>query len=198
MPFLTANPLLNPAAYDQIVIAGVAWPRVVGLDQGLVKVSGAARVYSWDVKDSPGTQGSTLTYRGFKPTDSISIRFEFWLPQHITDFYTNVLPLLEYDAGKSSPKPVTVVHPVLQAQGITALVIKQIGQLTEEDKQLWSLTVEAIEYRPAGKGNATTTPKAAQGTAPGAPTAANPSVLDEQDLMIQQLLAEAKKPLPEP
>jgi hypothetical protein len=189
VPALTSNPLLNPEAFDVIVVAGVVNP-------GIVRVSGAERVFDWDVKDAPGSQGSTITYRGWKPTDSITLRFEFWEREQINEFYNEFVPLFYYDAAKTAPKPVDVFHPTLNANQVNSVVTKKIGPLTPEDKQLWSVTIEVLEYRPAPKKNATSTPKGSAGTDP-AKAAAKPTVEDEQDRQIAALLEQAKKPVPD-
>lgn len=189
MAVLTSNPLVNPEAFDVIVVAGVVNP-------GIVKVTGAERVFDWDVKDAPGSQGSTITYRGWKPTESIQLRFELWTQAQITEFFTTFVPLFYYDASKSAPKPVDVFHPILNANQINSVVTKKIGPLVLEDKQLYSCTIEVLEYRPAPKKNATTTPKSSTGTDPSK-AAAKPTVEDEQDRQITALMEQAKKPVPD-
>jgi hypothetical protein len=190
MAALTSNPLQDPAAFDVIVVAGVVNP-------GLVRVTGADRVFDWDVKDAPGSQGSTITYRGWKPTDSIQLRFEFWEQEQINDFYTNFVPLFYYDANKTAPKPVDVFHPILNANQINSVVTKKIGPLVLEDKQLYSCTIEVLEYRPAPKKNATTTPKASAATDPEKAAAKSP-IEDALDRRIEQLRRQGEIPQPVP
>ena len=186
---LTSNPLVNPGAFDRISVAGVVNP-------GLVRVSGGERVYDWDVKEAPGSQGSTITYRGWKISDGISLYFFFWNREQIDSFFSQFLPLFQLDANKTAPKPVDVFHPVLNANGITSVVAKKIGQLTPEDKLGWSLTVEVLEYRPAPKKNATSTPKSSNGTAPGTgKEAGKPTAMDEQDKQIAALMEQARRPI---
>lgn len=188
MAALTANPLINPEAFDKITMAGEVNP-------GLFRLQGAERIYDWDVKDGPGSQGSVVTYRGWKPTDDLVFRFEAWTAAQI-DALASYVDRFRYDATKVSPKPVDVYHPILAANEIYSVIIKSIGPLTLEDKQLYSITIKAAEYRPPAKKNATTTPKASAG-ATGDKAAAKPSVKDAQDVEIERLMALARQPLPD-
>jgi hypothetical protein len=185
---LTANPLVNPRAFDTLTVAGVVSP-------GLVRVTGGERVYDLDIKKSPGSQGTTITYRGWQVSDSISLYFFFWEREQIDAFFASFLPLFQIDANKTAAKAVDVFHPALNANNINSILTKKIGQLTPEDKSAWSLTIEVVEYKPAPKKNATSTPTSSSGTDP-ANAAAKPTALDEQDKQIAALFEQAKRPVP--
>lgn len=186
MAVLSANPLESPDAWDKLVAAGVENP---GL---FVLAGGGNRVYSWEVKDPQGGQGGFVTYKGWALSDGIKGRFKFWTAQQIADFYSTYMPLLQYDATKQAPKPVDVYHPALLANGITSVVVKDISPLTDEGAQLWYVDVEMVEYGPPPKKNATTTPNGSKGSDS---KSTKPSAQDQQDLEIEQLLAEADIPL---
>lgn len=184
--FFYANPLILPEQYDFLNVAGVLSP-------GVFKLDGGERPYKWDIKDAAGTQGATETYRGLRPSDDIKGKFLFWTAAQIDEFFNVFVPLLHYDATKTAPKPINVLHPVLAANGITDLIVKNVGPLTHEDgKQLWSVTVEFAEYLPAQKKNATTTPTSTKTTtnSKGKPTAQ-----DVQDKEIERLLQQANTPI---
>lgn len=185
---LGANPLINPSAFDQLIAAGTGHAGIARL------MSGGNRPYKWDIKDPAGSEGSTSTYRGWKVSDGITFRFEFWQASQIDDFFANYLPLLQYDASKQNPKPVDVYHPVLAANGIFSITTDDIGPLTDVGNQLWTVTIKFNEFRPNKKKNATTTPKDSK-TA-GKNAAQKPTVEDEQDRQIAALLEQWKKPLP--
>jgi hypothetical protein len=184
---LVANPLRAPSAYDKLNIAGVDNPGLFQL------AGGGGRLYKWEVKDPSGGQGGFVTYRGWELSQGIKAKFVFWEAEQIDQFYESYLPLLQYDATKQAPKPVTVFHPVLDANNIQSIVVNEIGPLTHEDKQLWSVTIDMTEYGPPPKKNATSTPKGAD--AAGKASATKPSAQDAQDLEIQKLVEEANKPL---
>lgn len=142
MPQLTADPIVDPGEWDILNAAGINNP-------GVFVLGCADRNYKWDVKDAPGVQGAILTYRGWRPTDGIKGTFLFWEPGQVEQFYTQYLPIFALDALKVNPKPVSVYHPSLRSNDITALVCKKIGQLVGTPQQLWSVTLEWIEFRPA-------------------------------------------------
>lgn len=183
---LYANPFDSPEQYDFLNVAGVINP-------GLFILDGGTRPYKWDVKDTAGAQGATITYRGLRPSDDIKGEFQFWTAAQITEFYGTFIALLQYDATKSNPKPVDVLHPVLAANGITSVVTKEIGPLKHVGKQLWSVTVEFMEYRPAKKKNATSTPTATK--TDNKTNGGKPTAQDTQDKEITKLMALANAPL---
>lgn len=185
---LSANPLEAPEAWDKLNVAGVDNPGLFSL------AGGGGRLYRWEVKDPAGGQGGFVTYRGWKLSENIKAKFQFWTATQIAEFYGSFLPLLQYDATKQAPKPVDVFHPALLANGITSVVVNEIGPLTDESqgKQLWSVTIDLTEYGPPPKKNATSTPDGAKASS-GDGT--KPSAQDEQDAEIEALLEEANKPL---
>ena len=183
---LSANPLVNPAAYNFVTCAGVKSP-------GIFKLSGGGRPYKWDIKDAAAAQGATETYLGWKISERIEGRFEFWLPGQIDEFYATFLPVLKYDATKTAPQPIQIFHPALLANDISSVITVHVGPLTHDGGQLWVVEIEWAEYRPPPKKNVTTTPKGAN--ANGDPNKKKPTAQDEQDRQIQELLNEAKKPI---
>lgn len=141
MPQFAIDPLVDPGSLDVIYAAGVISP-------GLFVLAGGAREYKWDIKDAPGAQGAFITYRGWRPTQGIKGTFYFWEPGQVEAFY-EWAQVWALDARKFATKPVDVYHPVLAANDITALVTKSFGPLTGTPQQLWSVTLEWIEWRPA-------------------------------------------------
>ncbi len=183
---LYANPFTSPELYNVLITGGEESPGVCAL------VDGGGRPYKWDIKDQAGAQGASITYRGFRPSEGIAFKFKFWTAAQVDDFYNRYVPLLAYDATKTNPKPISVLHPVLMANDISSLVTDEIGPLTHEGQQLWTVTIKFTEYRPAKKKNVTSTPT---GTTPSANSAAKPTVQDAQDQEISKLLAQAAAPL---
>lgn len=142
MPQFTADPLVDPGEWDVINANGVNSP-------GVFVLAGADRNYKWDIRDAPGVQGAVITYRGWRPTDGIKGTFYFYEPGQVEEFMSSWVQIWALDAMKLNPSPVSVYHPALAANDITALVAKKIGQLVGTPQQLWSCTLEWIEYRPA-------------------------------------------------
>ncbi len=188
---LIVNPLRVPAFYDKLNAAGIDNPGV------FILISGGSRPYKWDRKSAAGSQGATSTYRGWDVSSGIKGKFVFWEATQIDEFYDTYLPQLQYDANKQSPSPVDIFHPALNANGVTAIQVDDIGPLVDESggKQMWSVTIEFSEFRPAAKKNATATPNAAQ-AAPAGAGETKPSVQDEIDREIEKELEMARRPLP--
>lgn len=186
---LTVSPLENPNEYNKITLAGFT---TNVSDHGVVVVTGSERKYSWDQKKTAGSQGQTITYRGWglaKP----KLQFKFWTVQQILNFWTQLVPLMYYDADKQAPKPYDVYHPKLLASEILWLVTEQIGELEDVGNQLWSVTVETLEYRQAKANNATTTPEQSNNNNGAGGT--KPTVADAQDQELQRLREEFNRPL---
>lgn len=181
------SPLLFPDLYDAIYIGGVRSP-------GICKVSGASRKHDWDVKRGPGTQGATETYRGKPPADGIKVTFTLWLQEHF-DAWVAFQPLLEYDPTKAVVKAVDIFAPQLDELAIVSVVVTDIGQLEEDEPTKWKRTVSFLEYFPAKKKNATSSPTSSTtNNTTGTSGTAAPSAQDAQQAEIAKLLAEAQKP----
>lgn len=186
------NPLVAPDLWDKIQVAGVENP---GL---FVLAGGGSRQYSWDLKEPQGGQGGFATYKGWALSDGIKAKFKLWTPEQIALFYSTFLPLLQYDATKQEPKPVAVYHPALYANGITSVIVKDIGPLTDEGAQMWVVDVEMAEFAPPPKKNATATPKESSGNSGyAAGNEAFPTAEDQQQEEIRKLAGEAGIPVPD-
>jgi len=185
---LTVSPLGDPSNYDIITIAGITTTTEAN---GKVEVTNAERKFEWDQKKSAGSQGQTITYRGWglaKP----KIKFSFWRDEQIRAFYEQIQSAIYYDAEKEAPKPWDVYHPKTFASQIYWLVTESIGDLIDEGGQLWTITVETLEYRQAKAKNATSTPQQSNSNQNGKAT--KPTIEDEQDRQIRALSAEFRRP----
>jgi hypothetical protein len=189
---LTISPLDDPSNYNKATIAGID-TAAISSPAMVVVVSGCDRKYSWDTKKSAGSQGQTITYRGWdlaKP----KIKFVMWTIEQQRAFYNQIVPVLSYDADKQAPKPFDIYHPLLFACEIYWLVTESIGALVDEGNQLWTVTVETLEYKQAKAKNATTTPEQANQNQNGSAT--KPTAADKQDVEIERLRNEWAKPTP--
>jgi hypothetical protein len=153
VPQFTVNPLTNPGKFDVLIAAGVQSAGVARL------MSGGGREYNWDIKQAPGVQGYTMTYRGWKVGEDIVFRFEFFehpdgpgyatAASQIESFYANWIPLWALDARKvQKPNPIVVQHPALSANDIQALVCKKIGPLETDGQMRWWVDMTFLEHRP--------------------------------------------------
>lgn len=155
MPVFTFDPLSDPGQADVLIAGGVQSPGVCLL------MSGGDREYNWDIRQAPGLQGYTMTYRGWTAGDPIVLRFVFFEhPQgpgyvftrpssQIQSYYETFVPIFALDARKvAKPKPVFISHPVLNANDIYTVVAKKIGALRTDGKMLWWSDITLLESRP--------------------------------------------------
>jgi len=182
MGVLTVGPIADPSNYDKATIAGIDTSKI-STPAIILKVTDAARKFAWDVKKSAGSQGQTITYRGWdlaKP----KIKFLLWTDAQQRAFYEQIIPALSYDAEKANPKPFDIYHPLLAANDVWWLVTESIGELVDDGGQSWSVTVETIEYRQAKAKNATSTPEQSNNNQN---SGGKPTVQDKQDAEIEKL-----------
>jgi hypothetical protein len=178
---LPSNPLVNPDDFNRVIIASSI------ISPGLASLSGGAeRPYNWDIRYAPGLQGAVIMYWGWKLSESIKFTFKFWEAQQIADFYSTFLPALKYDVNKKRPTPVSIYHPVLAANDVVNVVTKSIGPLVDAGQQLWTCTVEFLEYRLPKRQNLAVTPDKVD--------TKKPTALDAQDREIAKLLVMAAQP----
>ncbi len=186
------NPLRNPGAYDFVEIAGRENP-------GIAIVSGFKRDFGWDVKKGKGTKGATITLTDYPPCEG-SIKFLLWTEEHF-DEWTEFRELFRYDKSKKPAPAVDIWHPALEDVGVNSVVCKSIGPLVHEGKQLYSITVELLEYWPPPKKASTSTPSGSKGSdwakdklKKGAGGSSGDSIADEQQRKIAELLKKAQEP----
>jgi hypothetical protein len=154
MPLFVFDPLADPGVADVMVAAGMQSPGVCLL------MSGGDREYNWDIKQAPGTQGYTMTYRGWKAGDPIVMRFVFFehpkgpgytvtFPSsQVESFYNDWVPIFAIDARKLRPNPIAINHPILASNDINNVVCKKIGALQHDGKMLWWVDMTFLEFRP--------------------------------------------------
>lgn len=154
MPLFTFDPLVDPGQSDVMLAGGMTNPGVMLL------MSGGDRDYNWDIRQAPGLQGYTMTYRGWTAGEPIVCRFVFfehpkgpgYVPTYpasqVQSFYEDWVPLFAIDARKFRPKPIAIVHPVLNANDINNVVAKKIGALRTDGRMLWWADIHLLEFRP--------------------------------------------------
>ena len=153
------NPLEYPQAWDVIMIGGVVSP-------GICKVSGIKRINEWDIKKGKGSQGATITFVQ-KPPAKFSVQIFLWRPQDFTD-WDNFRPFLKYDPTKKEVQAIDIWHPALADVDISSVVTESIGGVTHEGAQLYSVTIEFLEYFPPPKTSSVGNPTGSKQNAEGA------------------------------
>ncbi len=164
--------------------------------RGVFEASGFDRPYKWDIKDAPGTQGASITYRGGKPAEG-KFKFIFGVGESIDQarsidqFDRDIMPLFFIDATKTQVLPITVSNTLLQALGIFAVTTTKIGQYVHAGAGLWTIEMEMLEYKPAAKKNVTTTPTSTvtgskKGNAPAQISTFEEHVLDRRAALLEE------------
>ena len=180
------DPITNPQAWDTITVAGITSP--------ICQIGEFKRAHEWDVKRGKGSDGATITFTGRPPAKG-SVKFLLWTPAHFT-LWQQFVPLFKYDPTKKAPQPVDVYHPALDDIQLKSVVTESIGTIQHEGNQLYSVTVEFLEYFPAPPKSAVSTPtySAASHTTSATPGKTPDPVADAQQAQIANLLTEASKP----
>lgn len=181
------DPITNAQAWDTIRVGQTVSPGVAIL--GEIK-----RKSEWDVKKGKGTFGSTITYVG-RPPGTVSVEFLLWLPVHFVQ-WDAFRPLLKYDPTKKTIQAVDVFHPSWVDVDFRSVVTESIGSIIHKGKGLYSCTIEWLEYFPAPKRSAVSTPAGSQATSSKEKTpGTQPDAIgDAQQKQIASLLGTAQAP----
>ena len=178
------NPLDNPQVWDVVTISGIVCP-------GIIEMGEWKRAHDWDIKKGKGTVGGTVTFVQKPPAEG-SIKFLLWTAEQF-QAWDSFLPLLKYDPTKSTVSAVDIYHPGLDAIDIATVVTVKIGNIIHEGKQLYSISVDFLEYFPPPNVSAVGTPTGATGTPP-VPTAVGggpPNAQTAEEKQIAALAAQA-------
>jgi len=156
MPDLWFLPGSAPLVYDQVTANGIASPGVARI------TSDIAREYAWDRKQAPGAAGENMTFRGLNIV-SFTIECQLWTDDLLTQWEAWA-GLWEWDPIKQAATPVEVFHPLLAERGITVASATKIyaPKQARLGDNLWIGKIEALEWRPPPKKNATSSPKSTQ------------------------------------
>jgi hypothetical protein len=180
------NPIENPQSWDAFQAGQITAP-------GICEVSEFKRAHEFDVKKGKGTYGATVTFVGRPPAKG-SVKFLLWLPRHFTE-WDAFRPLLKYDPTKKSVQAVDVYHPSLADIDIKSVVVESIGNAMKEAPGLYSITVELLEYFPAPKKSAVSTPTQSQATQDNTTVGKQPpAAQDAQQAEIADLMRQASAP----
>ena len=181
------NPIINPQAWDFFTIGQKQSPGV------LSSVTGWKRTSEFDKKKGKGTKGATMTYVGEPPAEG-SFIIQLWRPIDFTE-WALFLPLLKYDPTKKTVKAIDIYYPSLADININSVICEHIGAIIHEGRQLYTVTIEMIEYKPVPKSSAVSTADGSvstqKKTTPGTPPK---SADDEQQAEIARLMKKAAEP----
>jgi hypothetical protein len=172
----------DPDSWDRVILGGLTLP-------GLCKVEGLKSPARWDIKEAPGTDGATETYKGYTPA-SLTIRVTIWTEEQ----WMTIQPMIEAlrpRPGKQTPKPFDIVHPATAARGIRSVIVMDVEGPEDSSDVAGAkeFVIPCREYFAQPKKNTT-------GTASGS-AAANPARVDKGDGMNRppEPVGESDRPL---
>lgn len=121
---------------------------------GKVTLSGHDRVDKWDVKQSDGSSGASVTHKG---EEAQGFTATFALVQgeangqaidEIADFDARIMPLLNGLTGGKNPIALDIYHPDLARNRIGSVVKAKVGGLVRDGKGGATIAVGFQEYFP--------------------------------------------------
>ena len=144
------NVIDNEDLYVSVVLQGTPSP-------GQVTLSGHDRKVTWDVKSGQSLDGASVTRKAVPPIEfTATFRLVKDVAQGTDDFaaWDPFQLLLETGSiSQATPTALTIYHPDLARNKITAVVVAQIGGMTYDGKGGGSVVVKFQEYRtPKQKG----------------------------------------------
>ncbi len=176
---MSANPLIDPEAWDTLILGGEYTP-------GLARVK-SSRVHKWDEKKGKGSQGSTLTYAGHDLAE-VEVEIRMWEAEQYDEWESKVEQWLP---DPKKPKGLDAVHPALELLKVRSVVTVSVGGVEIQPDGEMRVALKLREFL---------NPKPAGGTLSGSssgsrkPGDAPPNVLDAQDQHLAALLKEAREP----
>lgn len=133
---MTFDPLNSPV--DHILLANRESP-------GLAVVTAANSPRSYDERRGYGLSGSRVVFTGVglaKPVVTLSL----YSDQDISDWHSWKSVVQRPPRG-DRPRALDIWHPILEDQGISAVVVSDVGQPMQTDDGVWTVQIKFIEYR---------------------------------------------------
>ncbi len=150
----------SPAAWDQVIVAGVALP-----GRSRAKAKAGRKI---DVRNVRGRDGARTRDGGYTPAQ-ITIEVEVWEDDQLQALLPR-LEQLQPRRGSTARQPLQVAHPSLAAIGISQVYVESISA-PELSSGILKTTITCVEWTeapPASRANTTTTTPASN---EGGPTA---------------------------
>lgn len=149
-----------PEQWDRVVLDDVEWP-------GLATVT-VSRANKWDAKKAKGAHGEEREFSGVDPA-KVTIVIKFW---DFNAWYelvvSDLIKVVEPNPEKKKPDSIKIAHAVAQARGVDRITVDTVDGPTKAEEGIWTLTIQATEYRPPSTKNATGT-ATGKGSPPGDP-----------------------------
>lgn len=157
------NPLDNPEAFYTMKLGGVPLPGVIP-PKG---ISGWSIKTDYDVKKGKGADDATETDTGDPPPEG-KVKYQLWRngtndlgeddPTVPNDFDDDENFVLMLRAARRNKSALDIVNPIINQCEVRAVVVKEIGQITDEGAGLWTRELELLKWVPSPKDDAGGTP----------------------------------------
>lgn len=130
------NPLDEPR--DYILLGGLVSP-------GICEIVGADSPRNYEEREGPGLAGALLVFRGVKPSH-FSVKFRLITRDDWRDWHRFKTIVTKPPIGKR-PRPLDIVHPLLEPLGIHAVVVENVKAPVQADDGVWEVELDLIESR---------------------------------------------------
>lgn len=133
---MTWNPIAEPV--DFVILAGQRTP-------GIAEVQGFRSPRNWDERRGYGLSGATLRFRGVGlASGKLIIRLT--TEQDWADWEA-FAPVVKRPPVGERAHALDISHPILEQLDIRAVVVTDVAQPEQDDKGVWTITIELKEYR---------------------------------------------------
>ena len=135
------NPFRDPGPWGRVTIGGYLVPGIVSA------IDGAEKPEEWNVQKGSAGNNAVTVWKGTKLAESIKITVVL-ATETAFDDYAGLVSTLRPKIGEKPPS-LAIESPILAANGITRVAVKNIGQPKPRADLAWTVEIELIEYNPA-------------------------------------------------
>jgi len=130
------NPIREPR--DKILLGGV-------MSAGICELVGVDSPRNYEERVGPGLSGAILVFRGIRPSH-FSVIFRWTSETDWQDWDAFQKVVTKPPIGKF-PRPLDIVHPILEQVGIHTVVVENVIAPTQTDDGVWQAEFKLIESR---------------------------------------------------
>lgn len=140
---------IEPELWGKISLAGKVLP-------GVATITGLKRANRFDEKKAKGKSGSKDEFLGVDPAE-MTIEIRFWTAEQWETIKKDHLADIMPNTEKEKLDSIAASHALLIAFKIDLIIIKSVSAPVKAEDGIYSMTIEAKEYRKPSAKNATGT-----------------------------------------
>ena len=148
---MTANPFIDPDAWDTLAIGGVGFA-------GQHEWSGDVLKRRLDRRHAPGRDGARVRDKGYDLAE-LELTLKCTAAEHWEDLRALVALLFPRGSDTSRRAAHSCDHPALAIAGITEVYAVSMGAVRQAEPTVWSATIKLVEYRPESQRNTSHRPR---------------------------------------